>query len=486
MFFGMHEGKTMDKAAESVRADNLDESAVAGILGRLQQRVGPQKYNAWFRHGAHVGIDDEHVTVSVPNPFVANWIATHYQAEIAEAAVEETGRRRAVVVTIDPSLTRDIRTHQLDSQADIVTKAKQGRTRRRRPPEASPLRHSLDDFVVGTSNKLAYSAAMALAGGAAPFETLFVHGPCGVGKTHLLQGICRAFSKRRRNGRPLRWKYVTAEQFTNEFIQTLRGKKMGEFRARYRNVDLLAIDDVHFLAAKKATQDEFLHTFNAIQEAGRPVVMASDAHPRLVGQLNVQLSSRFLAGMVVKIESPDRDTRMEILRRKARSMRLRVGRDVLDYVAQHVRGSVRELEGSLIKLAALAALAAGPVTLEMATDAMADHLARTDSIITLGDIEAAVATFFGMTPADIHSSRRTRTVSAARTVAMFLARRHTRMSFPEIGRHMGKNHSSVVLGVQRMEKLLAAKGDIIWESPAGRKSMKASKLIELLSEQFAH
>jgi len=476
----------MDKAAESVRAQNPDGLAVDGILAGLQQRIGPQKYNAWFRHGTHVGVDDEHVTVSVPNPFVANWIETHYRSEISEAAAEETGRRRPVVVTIDPSLTRDIRRHQLDSQADIVTKAKQGRTRRRRAAAPSPLRHSLEDFVVGPSNKLAHSAAMALAGGAAPFDTLFVHGSCGVGKTHLLQGICRAFSRRRRSGGPLRWKYVTAEQFTNEFIQTLRGKKTGEFRARYRNVDLLAIDDVHFLAAKKATQDEFLHTFNAIQEAGRPIVLASDAHPSLVGQLNVQLSSRFLAGMVVKIESPDRDTRLKILRRKARSMRLRVGRDVMDYIAMHVRGSVRELEGALIKLAALAALAGGPVTLEMATDAMADHLARTDSVITLGDIEAAVATFFGITPADIHSSRRTRTVSAARTVAMFLARRHTRMSFPEIGRHMGKNHSSVVLGVQRMEKLLAAKGEVVWQSPVGIKSMKAGKLIELLSEQFVH
>ena len=476
----------MDKAAESVRAENPDGSTVDGILARLQQRVGPQKYNAWFRHGMHVGIDDEHVKVSVPNPFVANWIETHYQADISEAAVEETGRCRAVVVTIDPALTRDIRRHQLDNQADIVTKAKQGRTRRRRPPQATLLRHSLDDFVVGPSNRLAHSAAMALAGGAAPFDTLFVHGSCGVGKTHLLQGICAAFGRRRGNGGPLRWKYVTAEQFTNEFIQTLRGKKMGEFRARYRNVDLLAIDDVHFLAAKKATQDEFLHTFNAIQSVGRPIVLASDAHPSLVGQLNVQLSSRFLAGMVVKIDAPDRDTRMKILQRKARSMRLRVGRDVLDYVAMHVRGSVRELEGSLIKLAALAALASGPVTLAMATDAMADHLARTDSILTLGDIEAAVATFFGVTPADIHSSRRTRTVSAARTIAMFLARRHTRMSFPEIGRHMGKNHSSVVLAVQRMEKLLAAKGEVVWQSPAGQKSMDAGTLIELLSEQFVH
>ena len=474
----------MDANAPTVCADDTDTKCV---LATLAERIGPQKFNAWFRHGTRMSIEDGYVCIGAANPFVANWIETHYQGEIARAVNERTGGDAKVVVTIDPALSGELRKVQLDSQAEIVHRAGTGRARPRHAPQPAPLRYRLDDFLVGESNRLAYSAASAIARGArTPFSHLFVHGSCGVGKTHLLQGICNAARKVRAGGAALRSSYVSAEQFTNEFVTSLRKRRAAEFRRKYRKLDLLVIDDVHFLAAKKATQDEFLHTFNAIQEAGRPIVLASDAHPSLVGQLNVQLSSRFLAGMVVKIESPDRDTRLKILRRKARSMRLRVGRDVMDYIAMHVRGSVRELEGALIKLAALAALAGGPVTLEMATDAMADHLARTDSVITLGDIEAAVATFFGITPADIHSSRRTRTVSAARTVAMFLARRHTRMSFPEIGRHMGKNHSSVVLGVQRMEKLLAAKGEVVWQSPVGIKSMKAGKLIELLSEQFVH
>ncbi|MFW6062510.1 MAG: chromosomal replication initiator protein DnaA, partial [Planctomycetota bacterium] len=317
-----------------------------------------------------------------------------------------------------------------------------------------------------------------------PFNPLFIHGPCGVGKTHLLQGICNAVARRRKSGEPVNFRYVSAEQFTNEFVGAMRAKKLDEFRCRYRNLDVLAIDDVHFLAAKKATQDEFLHTFNAIQSAGKRIVLASDTHPRLVGELNEQLTSRFLAGMVVKIEPPDQTTRMRILHRKAEAMALEVEPEALEYIALHIRNSVRELEGALIKLAALSALENGPVSTYMTRDALSEHLARTGSALTLGDIEAVVAAYFGITPADIHSSRRTRTVSTGRMVAMFLARRHTSMSFPEIGRFMGKNHSSVVLAVQRLEKILAEDGEVVWNTPVGRKSMRASELLELLGDQL--
>jgi chromosomal replication initiator protein len=227
-----------------------------------------------------------------------------------------------------------------------------------------------------------------------------------------------------------------------------------------------------------------LYTFNAIASSGNQIVMASDAHPRMVGDLNDQLVNRFVAGMVAKIDPPDQATRMEILHRKARGMKLRASEEVLQYIAMHIRGSVRELEGALIKLKAVAALENGSVSLSVATEAMADHLARTDSAITVGDIEAVVAAYFGITPADIHSTRRTRTVSVARMVAMFLARRHTPMSYPEIGRFMGKNHSSVVLAVQRYESLLADGAEITWPGPLGTKSMPSAKLLEMLSEQF--
>ncbi len=473
----------MGTTAESLRAET---SVAQRLLETLQSRIGTQKFNAWFKHGTRLTIEDHHVRFAVPNPFVANWIETHYQSEITAAIETHVGEERRVLITVDPALSGSLRKRQLDTQADIVTKTAEGRVRPRAGAQPVRLRYKLKDFIVGDSNKLAYSAALAMAGKAkAPFNQLFIHGHCGLGKTHLLQGLCNAVSQVRRQDRPLAWRYVTGEQFTNDFITALRQKKIDAFRARYRRLDLLAIDDVHFLSAKKATQDEFLHTFNTLETAGSQIVMASDAHPRLVGELNVQLVSRFVAGMVVKIEPPDHATRIKILRRRARNMKLKAPSDVLEFIATHIRGSVRELEGALVKLAALAALEAGEITLSMATDALADHLARTHSALTLGDIEAVVATYFGITPADIHSSRRTRTVSVARMVAMFLARRHTRMSYPEVGRFMGKNHSSVVLAVQRMERLLAEGGEVAWMSPMGLKTMPAGKLIELLTEQIS-
>jgi len=473
----------MTTAMELVRAE---KEQVKEILASLSDRIGPQRYNAWFKHGVTMRIEDGHVSVSVPNPFVGNWIESHYQSLIAQAAEACTGRCRPVIISIDPDLSGQLRQGQLDKQAEMVDKVKSGRVRpRQAPAPAAALRYSLADFVIGESNRLAYTAAMSMVGTEKPpFNPLFIHGPCGVGKTHLLQGICTAAQLRSDGGRPLNCRYVTAEQFTNEFLTALRHKGIAEFRGRYRQLDLLAIDDVHFLSAKKATQDEFLHTFNAIESAGRRVVMASDSPPRMVGELNEPLVSRFVAGMVVRVDAPDRATRLEILKRRARAMKMSVPQDVLDYVALHIRGSVRELEGTLIKLSALAALHGESVTRELASSALAEHLARTDSAITLGDIEAVVTTYFGITPADIHSSRRTRTVSVARMIAMFLARRRTRMSYPEIGRFMGKNHSSAVLAVQRLEKCLSAEGSLDWVTPAGRKSMPAAELLEAITGQL--
>ena len=468
----------MTNTTESVRAEG---ALVKDILTRLQDKIGPQKLNAWFRNGTSLSLQTEHVRLAVPNPFVANWVETHYLTELTAAVGEVVGYSKPIVVVVDPALSGELRRSQLDTQAQLVNRANQGQTRRDMPPRRQ-LRHDLDDFVVGTSNRLAWSAAAMVAAGKASFNPLFIHGPCGVGKTHLLQGVC---NQAQHNRQSLSWRYVTGEEFTNEFIQALRHKRIEQFRARYRNLDLLAIDDVHFLSAKKATQDEFLHTFNAITSAGKTVIMASDAAPRMVGELNEQLVSRFAAGMVVKIEPPDHATRLEILRRKASTMRVKVTAQALEFIARHVRGSVRELEGALVKVVALAALERSEVSDQLAASALADYLARTDSAVTLGDIEASVAAWFGISVADLHSSRRTRTVSTARMLTMFLARRRTQMSYPEIGQAMGKNHSSVILAVQRMEGLLSRGEQLEWMTPMGRKSAGAQQLADLLNEQIA-
>ena len=462
-----------------------DESCIKRILESLQERIGPQKYNAWFRHGTQLNINDGHVHLTVPNSFAARWIEQHFRDALLEASAQ--------YATIDGSLTVSLNTKPAepasqrtrDLQADMVDRATEGRTRPRRKIDPMALSHSLDDFIVGSANRLAVQAARSLSSGGGHYSQLFVHGSCGVGKTHLLQGICRESARRMTpSGNPVQVRYVTGEQFTNEFVIAIRHKKMAEFRSRYRKLDLLAIDDVHFLASKRATQDEFLHTFNAIQAAGKQVILASDTHPKLVGKLNEQLVTRFQAGMVIKIDSPDRATRSEILAAKAKRLKLNLPTDVQQYIATHLTGSVRELEGVVLKLSALASLENRALNLELARDMLADDLSRTDSAMALGDIEAIVTTYFGVTPADLQSSRRTQTVSLARAVTMFLARRYTQMSFPEIGRALGKNHSSCVLACQRIEKLLAQDAPARWVTPAGKQTLPATELIGLLEREL--
>ena len=475
----------------SMRAGSAAESSgeidTRTILGNLQKRIGPQKFNAWFHHGTSISVVDGSVRVLVANSFVANWIETHYQDDVASVIQKHTGDLLPVIISVDPALSGELRKRQRDNQATIVDRARQGGGRSGAYVQTQmALRHKLKDYVVGESNRLAYSAAQTVLGkGGAPFHPLFIHGMCGVGKTHLLQGICNAMSGMTRDGRPLRWRYITGEQFTNEFVQAVRHKKFPSFRQRYRNLDLLAIDDVHFLASKKAIQEEFLHTFNAIEASGSQVVLASDAHPKMVSELSDQLNNRFMAGMIVKVEMPDHGTRLEVLRRKSAMMNMKVTEDVLEYIAAHIRGSIRELEGTLFKLAARSSLDGGAITMDTARNALSDHLSQTDSVLTLGDIESVVATFFGITPADIHSSRRTKTISVARMSAMYLGRKHTPMSYPEIGRFMGKNHSSVVLAVKRMDKALGEDADLNWNTAVGRKFMPAKQVVKLLDDQIS-
>ena len=458
------------------------------VLAELCRRLGKPRFNAWFQRGTSISMEEGRLKLAVAHPFAAGWIQDHFADELSAAAQAVVGHETPVHVCVDQALAGAVRKTQLDAQAAHVARTTSGKAGGDAPPVATPsrLRHRLETFVVGASNKLAYSAATSIIQSPrAEINPLFIHGPCGVGKTHLLQGLCNAVMQKPAGAHPRLAKYITAEQFTNEFVEAIRHKKVEDFRRLYRRLDLLAIDDVHFLAAKKATQEEFLHTFNTIHSAGKQVVLASDAHPRLVGQLMEQLVSRFLSGMVVKIEAPDRETRVKIMGVVATRLGMTIPSEVLEYVAVHIRGSVRELEGTLVKLSALANLAGQAITLDLAREALADYLAQTDSALTLGDIENVVAVFFGITPADIHSKRRTHTVSLARGITMYLARRHTRMSFPEIGQFLGKNHSSAVLAVQKLERWLQENAICRWSSPAGPKEMPIKGLLEMLTEQFA-
>jgi chromosomal replication initiator protein len=463
------------------------ESETSAINDALAEKVGPQKFRIWFRNSTRLTLSDGYLKVGVPNLFIASWIENHFSSEIAEAVRAVTGDNRKITFTIDPELSGHQRRTQLDSQAQLVEKAQnrfRGRRTKARQPLRKKLKLSLDTFVVGSSNRLAYNAAKAVIDEEqSPFNPLFIHGGYGVGKTHLLQGICNAVCSTRPQAN---WTYLAAEDFVNQFVLALKTKKLEAFRRRVRQMDLLAIDDIHFLASKPSTQEEFLHTFNTISLAGKQVVLASDAHPKMIGQLSEKLVNRFVSGMVVKIDTPDFQTRCQICRQYAAAMRKQISEGVIQYIAENLRTNVRELEGALLKLIAFAALQNEKVNLAMAREVLAEHLERCDPIVHISDIESAVATYFGITPANIHSSKKDRTVAMARHFSMYLARKHTKMSSSEVGRFMGnKNHATVLLACKKIEGLLKQNAQLHWHGPAGNKVAKARAILTNLEESVS-
>jgi chromosomal replication initiator protein len=424
----------------------------------------------------------------VPNVFVGEFIERHFRDDLRAAVREFSGKDCELIFSIDPDLAKFFRPKQPDSQLEYATTQPErlARTRKRAggPMPEPELQGRMDDFVLGDSNRLAFSCARSVIDyPATQYNPLFIHGGCGVGKTHLLQGICNELKVRHPAAR---WAYVSGEDFTNEFVYAVKTGERDAFRKRYRRLDVLVLDDVHFFANKRATQEEFLHTFNAIDAGGKQIVLASDAHPRLIGHLSESLVSRFLAGMVVKIDAPDYATRIGVLQRRAARFDFEIPVRVLEYIAEHFRANVRELEGALLKLVALARLNGEPLTLSLAERALADMIEHTVPVVKLTDIESSVAIYFGLTAQDLHSSKKTRTIALARGTAMYLARKHTPLSFPEIGRFMGnKNHSTVILAARRIHAILNNGQMVKWVTPAGQKDGNLKMIISELEEQLA-
>jgi chromosomal replication initiator protein len=461
------------------------------ISKAIEEKIGSRKYQIWFQNSARISLSDGYLKIVVPNSFVAKWIENHFLVEINKAVQEISGRQAKVTFTINPEPTSHTKGSELHTQSNIAEARDMRRdhiqSQRTKIAGQRKLKLSLDTFVVGSSNELAYNAALAIVNEQqSPFNPLFVHGGYGVGKTHLLQGICNAVCEKRPQ---TNWLYLSAEDFANQFVLALKTKKLEAFRRRMRETDLLAIDDIHFLASKPSTQEEFLYTFNTISMAGKQVVLACDAHPKMISQLSEKLISRFVSGMVVKIEEPDLITRCEICRRylqKVNKKRSDIPEPVIRYIAENIRSNVRELEGAVLKLMAFASLKNEKISMSMAENVLSEHLDRCDPLVHVSDITSTVAGYFGITSANMHSSRKNRTVALARHLTMYLTRKHTRMSSCEIGRVMGgKNHATVLLACRRVEEMLEKDSDIHWQSPAGNKVSKIKTVLTKLEETIA-
>ena len=476
-------------------------SDVTAIAEGLAGRIGRQKYKIWFQDCTRLSLADGRLTICTASPFLAGWLQGHFLKDIEAAAGRVAGSVPQVSFAVDPELSEKQQPAHTDraSTATPAPGSPAGCQRSHVQRRSSRVRLTLNSFVVGPSNELAYNAARAVVRERhSPYNPLFIHGGCGVGKTHLLQGICNGLIEASPGAR---WTYMSAEEFANQFVLALKTKRLEVFRSRMRQTDLLAIDDIHFLASKPSTQEEFLHTFNTINLAGKQVVLASDAHPKMIGQLSDKLVSRFVSGMVVKIEPPDFETRCEICRRFVASLGSRRGPldgpgrqgadpmpdEVIRYVADHVRTNVRELEGALVKLTACATLQRGPLTLATAEAALAEHLERCEPVVRAGDIESAVGAYFHVTPAQLHSPKRSHTISLARHFSMYLTRKHTHLSSSEIGRSIGnRNHATVLLACRKIEDLLAGNMPVNWQSPRGNKLAKARTILADIEDRICH
>lgn len=466
----------------------------SNALRRLSDKIAPQNYEMWLRPIECRGIDGRTIRLRAPNQYVRLWFESNYldvvldelRTEVPEEYVVEFEPDHEPLVAepapppapdpeATPVHTRGTANQLLEAIAprasqpgssDSRAGAALGMTGQGavatvvsteytslddEPPPLNP-KYTFDTFVSGPNNQLAYAASQAAATSYPPkYNPVFICGGVGLGKTHLLHSIGHNFRHNRPGARVL---YISGERFMNEYIHAIRTNRMHDFRNRYRkNCDVLLVDDVQFLAGKDGTQDEFFHTFNALHDAHRQIVLSSDRKPFEISDIADRLRTRFAWGLLADIEPPELEVRVAILRKKAHAESIHLPDDVALYIASAIKSNVRELEGALIRLAAYASLSNREINLDFARETLEGSMTRPREHITVDSVIKAVAGYYNLKVADIKSARRHKSVAGPRAVAMFLARTHTKDSYPDLGRAFGgKHHTTVISAVEKITK----------------------------------
>lgn len=438
------------------------------VLAEIAREVSPGSFQTWFRNIELIDFGDGRAEVGVPNLFMKEWIREHYLPAIARALRKVCGRDVVLEISISPRLFQSARVREQGPASEDkpgTGAAGLSSPRREAPPRppawGSPLNRdfTLDSFVVGSSNRLAHDAALAVAESpAARYNPLFVHGGPGLGKTHLLQGICH----RLRHLRPeAAVTYLSCEEFTNAYILAVQSGQVAAFRSRCRGADCLVIDDVQFLTAKEHTQEEFFHTFDALHNMGRQVVLSSDAHPKEIAELSEKLKTRFVGGLVAPLDPPDFPTRTEIVRAKARRHGLELAAEAIELVARRIESNVRELEGAVAALSAACRAEGRTPDLPLTRAVLRRLSALREGPPGMEDILRAVERRFGVGSAELRSASRARRVLLPRQVAMYLARRLTAMSLAEVGRFFGgRDHATVLYAEKRIASAMKSEAEL--------------------------
>ncbi len=433
----------------------------SAALGELQLSLSKANYETWFKDTAIVSEEDDVFMLGVPNAFAREWLENKYRTQVRETLQRLVGRTvdvRFVNMTA-ASVRSDRPVASVPGTSSPASPS--GADRTREAPLAALLnaRYTFSNFVVGSNNPLAHAAALSVAERPGhPSNPLFIYGGSGLGKTHLMHAIGHAVITRHPKKRVA---YATSEKFTNEFINAIRGQKSEEFRERYRRIDVLLIDDIQFLTGKEGTQEEFFHTFNAIHEEGKQIVLSSDRPPKAIERLEDRLRSRFEWGLIADISTPDLETRIAILRAKAEVQAVSVPPPVIDFLAQRIVSNIRELEGALTRIVAYATLNAVPVTTQLAQEILQNILYNPrQKTLSPEKIVEIVGRYYGVPVDQLRGKARDRQVVLPRQIAMYLMREETEAPLLRIGEALGgRDHSTVLHGCEKIEREMSENDD---------------------------
>jgi len=419
------------------------------ILLHTERRVNPHSFATWFRPTRMERLEEDRLIVRVPTRLFCKRLTETY-GQLLQAVITEIGK---------PQLQLEFVCADAEPAAANAAAAAQAKLDFESVAHQLNPRYTFDSFIVGASNQFAHAAAVAVAEQPSKsYNPLFLYGGVGLGKTHLMQAIGHALKKR---NPALRLTYISAEKFTNEVIASIRFERMAAFRDRFRNMDVLMVDDIQFIATRERTQEEFFHTFNALYDQQKQIVISSDCPPKEISSIEERLRSRFEWGLIADIQPPDLETKIAILQKKAESERAQVPDDVAEYIARSIKSNIRELEGALIRLLAYSSLTGADLNLATAQQVLKNIIETHEKKVTIEQIQKRVSEVFGLRAQDLKMRSNSKVISYPRQVAMFIVKQLTSASLPEIGRQFGgKHHTTVLHSINKIEGLRQSDKDL--------------------------
>ena len=410
----------------------------------IKERIGKQNYETWIKPISFVSRNKNEILLEVPNKFFREWLTEHYLVQMETILSSLAKQNMKVVFEVN---------EKSDGQLNREKTVKKDDKERERPQRNNNLvpKYTFQNFVVGASNQFAHAACVAVANQPGDhYNPLFIYGGVGLGKTHLVNAIGHQAATQRPAAKIA---YLSSESFMNELIGSLRRDKMDEFKRKFRNVDILILDDVQFIAGKERTQEEFFHTFNSLYESHKQIVITSDKFPKEIPGIEDRLRNRFEWGLIADIQPPDMETRVAILQKKAEDEGVKLPHDVGIYLASNIDSNVRELEGSLTRLGAFASLTKATITVDLAKDVLRNTLKSAQREVTVENIQKTICDYFNIRIGDLKAKRRTQNIALPRQVAMYLCRKYTETSFPAIGdKFGGRDHSTVIHASKTIER----------------------------------